>query len=230
MIMRLRNARFVWLLPVLLINSLGFQTYPRVPRETIVKVLKVDEHGVRFEQGTGVLISSDGWVLTVAHAVTFNEERTRVELNGKLHAATTVYLSHAHCLDLALVKVGGHGLPYLELERDSPAVGEVVFSMGYPLGAYRWSSGFVLRYLDGDRNTGFAMTSFVSDRGASGSPLINLQRKVCGVLTTAGFDHRNQPVSSFWIPARQIQELIDEAREAGKIPPAVAVERKPPAS
>ena len=196
----------------------GFQDYPRVPGDALVKVIMLNELGRPIEQGTGVLISPDGWVLTVAHAVTFNPELTRVEQNGALHAATAVYLSNRHCFDLALVRFEAHDLPYLELAAGSPRVSETVFSIGYPRGAYKWSSGFVLRYLDGDMQTGLAMTSFVSDRGASGSPLINLRREVCGVLTMAGFDHNNQPVSNFWVPASQIQQLIGEARETGKWP------------
>lgn len=215
----MRTFQLAALLLLPLICAAGFQDYPRVPKEAIVKLYKVDERGQHFEQGTGVVISPDGWVLTVAHAVTFSAGLTKVDIAGKEHDATAVYMTNAHCFDLALVKIDAHDAPHLEVEQESPQVNETVFSVGYPRGAYKWSSGFILRYLEGDRNTGFVMTSFVSDRGASGSPLINLRRKVCGILTTAGFDYKGEPVSNFWIPAWQIQQLIDDAREAGKIRP-----------
>jgi S1-C subfamily serine protease len=129
-----------------------------------------------------------------------------------------VYFSNAHCFDLALLKIDVRGAPYLELERASPNVGATVFSMGYPRGQYQWSSGFILRYIGGDKQTGFVMTSFVRDRGASGSPLIDLQGKICAILTTGAFDERNQPIANHWISARQIQQLLQDARDSGQLP------------
>jgi S1-C subfamily serine protease len=189
----------------------GWQDYPQIPRQAIVKVLQT------HEQGTGVLISSDGWILTVAHAAAFDPSVMQVELGDKRQRVSRVYFSNAHCFDLALIKIDVAGAPFLGIERASPGVGETVFSFGFPRGAAKWSSGFILKYVGGDRQTGFVVTSFVCDRGASGSPMINLRGQICGVLTTGAFDERNQPITNHWISARQIQQLLQDARDSGEL-------------
>lgn len=179
--------------------------------DCVVKVFKPNE------QGTGTLISSDGWILTAAHAADYDPAAMHVEWRGRQHDVVDVFFAHAQCADLALVKIDVFQAPCLQIATENPRVQETVVSAGYPRGAFREAGGFVLRYMGGDRQTGFVMTSFVCDRGGSGSPLVNKSHKICGVLTTAAFDHRNAPIADFWIPAQPIAHLLDEARDAGKL-------------
>ena len=199
--------------PLLLLSLLGlaFQSYPDVSQSTIVRIRK------NREQGTGVVISPDGWILTAEHVVNYDPATVSVEWNGKRYRATDVYFSPSECFDLALVKIPIQGAKWVPVSQTPPQVGETVFYMGYPLGEYKRAAGFVLQYVTGDKQTGRVMTSFTADRGASGSPLITLRGRICGILSAAAFDERNQPIADFWISAKHIQRLLDDAKDAGKL-------------
>ena len=80
--------------------------------------------------GTGVAISSGGYVLTNSHVVT-NENVTLYLASGETASARLVYRDSS--LDLAIVK-SNVDLPYLSVvERGNYSVGEDVLAIGTPL-------------------------------------------------------------------------------------------------
>ncbi len=133
-------------------------------------------------QGTGFIISSDGYVVTNAHVLydaTFSEAITsdKTVKDMKLVGYDTN-------LDLALLKIEGN-YPYLELDNsDNVKVGEKVIAIGNPLGlSFSVSEGIVSAVeRTGSNNLPYYIQTDASlNPGNSGGPLINTNGKVIGI-------------------------------------------------
>ena len=133
-------------------------------------------------QGTGFIISSDGYIVTNAHMLsgasevqitTFDENKISAELIG--------YNAE---LDIALLKIGGE-YNFLELgNSDETQVGERVIAIGNPLGLqFSVTEGIV----SGIHRPGineleaYVQTDAALNPGNSGGPLINKNGKVIGI-------------------------------------------------
>jgi serine protease Do len=140
-------------------------------------------------QGSGFIISSDGYVLTNNHIVRDTENvqvtlQDGEELEGKIVGTDPDS-------DVALVKieVGGKELSYLELaDSDKLEVGEWVLAIGNPFGlSHTVTAGIVSA--KGRSGIGlaayedFIQTDAAINPGNSGGPLINLNGKVVGMNT-----------------------------------------------
>ena len=87
----------------------------------------------RTAQGSGFLISSDGYILTNNHMVQ-EAEKITVELkDGRKYTAKIIGTDPDS--DVAVIKVDDKDLPYLEMaDSDKLEVGERVLAIGNPLG------------------------------------------------------------------------------------------------
>lgn len=135
-----------------------------------------------YAQGTGFIISRDGYVITNAHvlydatlteAVTSNQEIKEMKFIG--------YNSN---LDLALLKIEGE-YPYLELgDSDNVKVGEKVIAIGNPLGlSFSVSEGIVsaVHRTGTNQLPAYIQTDASLNPGNSGGPLIDVNGKVIGM-------------------------------------------------
>jgi S1-C subfamily serine protease len=133
-------------------------------------------------QGTGFIISSDGYIVTNSHvlsgarygnAITSNRETIAMELLG--------YNTN---LDIALLKIEGN-YQYLEFENSNQVhIGEKVIAIGNPLGlSFSVSEGIVsAKDRVGDNGLpAYIQTDAALNPGNSGGPLINTDGKVIGI-------------------------------------------------
>ena len=133
-------------------------------------------------QGTGFLISSDGYIVTNAHMLsgasevqitTFDEKKIPAELIG--------YNAE---LDIALLKISGD-YSFLEFDdSNNVRVGEKVIAIGNPLGLqFSVTEGIV----SGIHRSGineleaYVQTDAALNPGNSGGPLINKNGKIIGI-------------------------------------------------
>lgn len=135
------------------------------------------------KQGTGFIISSDGYIVTNSHVVL--EGTGLTTLNYQQESFETTLVGYDLNLDLALLKISGSFEP-LELISNSNLVqiGEEVIAIGNPLGLqFSVSQGIV----SGVHRQGlnglnvYIQTDAALNPGNSGGPLINSKGEVIGI-------------------------------------------------
>jgi serine protease Do len=138
-------------------------------------------------QGSGFIISDDGYILTNNHLVG-DAENVRVQLNDEREFKAKVIGADPDS-DVALIKIEDGNLPYLKLANsDDLEVGEWVVAIGSPFGlSHTVTAGIVSA--KGRSGVGittyedFIQTDAAINPGNSGGPLLNLNGKVVGINT-----------------------------------------------
>ena len=137
-------------------------------------------------QGTGFLISPDGYVLTNHHVVAGADDIV-VRLSDRNELAAELVGSDP-LSDVALLKVKGSGLPVLKIgDSRSLKPGQWVLAIGSPFGFdHSVTAGIVSgvgrRSLDPSQQyVPFIQTDVAINRGNSGGPLLNVRGEVVGI-------------------------------------------------
>lgn len=145
-------------------------------------------------EGTGVVLTPDGYVLTNNHVIGSGGEITVTLPDGTTRTASVVGTSPSY--DLAVIKLNGaSGLTPAELGKSSTlAVGQSVVAIGSPLGLEGTvTSGIVSalnRTVDVQGENGRPViyngiqTDASINSGNSGGPLVNLDGQVIGINTS----------------------------------------------
>lgn len=138
--------------------------------------------------GSGVIYSSDGYVLTNAHVVAGASRVTVTLPDGRGLPAGVIGAQPER--DLAVLRVGRSGLPVAELNSAPLRVGQLVVAIGNPYGLdFTVTAGVVSalnRSLPLDRDTKLTQliqTDTPINPGNSGGPLVDVQGRVVGITT-----------------------------------------------
>ena len=173
--------------------------------------------------GSGVLISSDGYIITNGHVVD-GARRLRVRLNrpgpnagGHLVSAKLIGIDRQ--TDLAVIKIDLTGLPFLAFaDSDSLDQGQIVLAFGSPLGLQNSVSMGVVssvdRQLTPDDPLVYIQTDAAINPGNSGGPLVDTSGKIVGInafiITKSG---GNEGVG-FAIPSNLVKSICRQIRTA----------------
>ena len=137
--------------------------------------------------GSGVILRSDGYILTNNHVV---KEATRIDVrlrDGKRYPATLVGADSA--TDLAMLKIDARGLPQAEFASSEKArVGQFVIAIGSPFGLdYTVTTGVLSAKgrggIGANEIEDYLQTDASINPGNSGGPLVDLQGQVLGINT-----------------------------------------------
>jgi len=133
-------------------------------------------------QGTGFIISEQGYVVTNAHVLSGGTRINSITYDQQI--IETEFIGYDSELDIALLKISGE-YPFLELANsDNIQIGEKVIAIGNPLGLqFSVSQGIVSAvHRPGISNLkAYIQTDAALNPGNSGGPLINKQGKVIGI-------------------------------------------------
>lgn len=146
------------------------------------------EHG--RGQGSGIIVSGDGYVITNAHVVHGRAGALSVRLVGGEELPAEV-VGEDLASDLAVLRVGARGLPSLSLDESRRLrVGQLVVAIGNPLRFERSVSLGVVSAIDrslpgpGRRPfEGLVQTDAAINPGNSGGPLLDARGRVVAINT-----------------------------------------------
>lgn len=176
-------------------------------------------------QGSGVIIRSDGYIVTNDHVVS-NATKVDVTFHDGTKAEGTVL--RAPSADIALVKVDRRNLPTASLG-DSSTVkpGQIAFAIGSPFGLENtFTMGIISAIGRREVISGADATRFYPDliqtdaainSGNSGGPLVNSQGEVIGINTAIvgnGFTGGNVGIG-FAIPINRVKLVVRKLMEEG---------------
>lgn len=159
-------------------------------------------------KGTGFAISENGYIITNEHVIDDALTITVVFPDDRLYKAEVVEAYEEY--DLALLKVDAENLPYLPLAETSAFQNnELVYFIGNPLAFSGIANeGKIIGYTNAATiQTEIIMMNAPVYRGNSGSPVINGEGHVIGVVFATGTREGHGKVGLF-IPIETVHELF----------------------
>lgn len=174
----------------------------------------------RQGQGSGFIISSDGYILTNAHVVDEVDEVV-VKLNDKREFRAKVIGADKRT-DVALIKIEAQGLPKVAIgDPDKLKVGEWVLAIGAPFGFENSVTAGIVsakgRSLPQENYVPFIQTDVAVNPGNSGGPLFNLKGEVVGVNSQILSRSGGYMGLSFAIPIDVAMDVAEQFKSKGKI-------------
>lgn len=133
-------------------------------------------------QGTGFIITEDGYIVTNAHILAGGREVYAVTSGQKMIQAD--FIGYDSTWDIALLKIPGDYERLRLADSDDIQIGEKVIAIGNPLGlSFSVSEGIVSgKDRTGENNLpAYIQTDAALNPGNSGGPLINKEGKVIGI-------------------------------------------------
>lgn len=192
-------------------REFGYFLGPDLPDEHQPK--KFEQHG----QGSGVIIKSDGYILTNNHVVK-NADEIKVTLADKRVFSGKV-VGRDSFTDLALVKIDADQLPVARLgDTARLRPGDWAIAIGSPVGlSHTVTLGIISalgRSLGESVNVDLIQTDAAINPGNSGGPLLNIHGEVIGINTAIRSNAQN---IGFAIPIDIAKDVAQQLLDKGKI-------------
>lgn len=211
------------------------QLPPQLPDDSSSHAIAVSDEmrvGVGFvsgntdttvSSGTGLVLSSDGIVVTNYHVVQRTENLSvRLSVEGETYSAHM--LGYSQTLDVAVLQLeDASGLTTINASEGHPFVGDEIISVGNARGGgiLRASSGYIAGldetvrvassyggFGEDDLRNMIAMTTGAVP-GYSGGPTFNRNNQVIA-MTTAGSQRVTSSSQSYAIPIDRVHRVVDE--------------------
>lgn len=170
-------------------------------------------------QGSGFVISEDGFVVTNNHVIE-NGSRIQVTFDNQEKFDADLIGSDPRT-DIALLKIkSDKRFPALRFAPKDPRVGDWVIAVGNPFGFGGTVTAGIVSALA--RDVGSALNDFLQidaavNRGNSGGPTFNLEGEVVGVNTAIYSPSGGNVGIAFAVPARTVTEVVNQLRSSGSV-------------
>ena len=171
-------------------------------------------------QGSGFLVTADGFILTNNHLVGEAQEIAVQLGDGRKFTAKIVGTDPE--TDVAVIRIAAEDLPYVELANsDTLEVGEWVIAIGNPFGlSHTVTAGIVSAKSRSEmgvaRYEDFIQTDAAINLGNSGGPLLNLDGKAVGINTALIGPGGNIGIG-LAIPIGMARVVYEQLKESGKV-------------
>jgi len=178
------------------------------------------EQPKQVSQGSGFLVTADGYILTNNHLVGEAED-VSVQLDDRRTLKAKV-IGADPGTDVAVIKIDVKDEPYVELANsDSLEVGEWVIAIGNPFGlSHTVTAGIVSAKGRNDIGVAsfedFIQTDAAINFGNSGGPLLNLDGKAVGINTAIIGPGGNVGIG-LAIPINMAKAIYEQLKENGKV-------------
>ncbi len=183
---------------------------------------------LREGAGSGVIISSDGYIVTNNHVIE-NAQEIEVILNNKKSYTARVIGADPNT-DIALIKIDETDLPVVLFgDSDALKVGEWVLAVGNPFNLTSTvTAGIVsakarsINILNAPlRIESFIQTDAAVNPGNSGGALVNTRGELVGINTAIASQTGSFAGYSFAVPSSIVEKVVSDMRQFGVVQRAV---------
>lgn len=216
------------------------EEYAKLTEAVVPSVVSIDTAGMRSEQmfdlwgqarirnyptqgqGSGVVVTSEGHVMTNHHVIA-GQQQIRVTMHGgKTYTAHLV--GEDTLLDIAVLKIDSDG-PFVPLKLGDSAqvrVGQIVLSVGNPFGLGETVTQGIISAKErslSDNQRDLFQTDAAINPGNSGGPLVNLRGEIIGINVAIFSQDRERPSFTgvgFSIPSNDVRESLVQILERGR--------------
>jgi Do/DeqQ family serine protease len=179
----------------------------------------------RMGAGSGVIISSDGYIVSNNHVIADADELTVVLVDNRSYSAKVIGTDPT--TDLALIKIDEEDLPYLSFANsDQVKIGEWVLAAGNPF-SYLNSTvtagivsakGRSINILqDQYAIESFIQTDAAVNPGNSGGALVDIDGNLIGINTAIASQTGSYVGYSFAVPSNIAKKVVEDLKEYGTV-------------
>ena len=171
--------------------------------------------------GSGVIMTSDGYILTNHHVVD-SATRVHVVLADKREFDAKVVGTDSDA-DIAVIKVDATGLPAVTIGDSSKVeVGDVALAIGNPFALGQTVTMGIVSALGRtglgiERYENFIQTDAAVNPGNSGGALVNTRGELIGINTAILSESGGNQGIGFAIPSNMARSLMNQIKDHGKV-------------
>ena len=178
--------------------------------------------------GSGVIISSDGYILTNNHVVQDQRGGDADEILVRLSDDTEMVaklIGRDPKTDIAVIKVEANSLPAIKVaDSDEVMVGDIVFAIGNPLGVGQTvTSGIIsatqraIGIYGDDGYEDFIQTDAAINQGNSGGALVDIEGRLIGINSAIKSTSGGSIGLGFAIPSDLAVRTATQLTESGEV-------------
>ncbi len=214
--------------------------YARLTEAVVPSVVSIDTAGVRSEQlldvwgrtrvrnyptqgqGSGVIVTSEGHVMTNHHVIA-GQQKIQVTLHGG-KTYTAHLIGEDTLLDIAVLKIDAkETFTPLKMGDSSQAkVGQIVLAVGNPFGLGETVTQGIISAKErslSDNQRDLFQTDAAINPGNSGGPLVNLRGEIIGINVAIFSPDKQNPGFQgvgFSIPSNDVKDALFQILERGR--------------
>ncbi len=170
--------------------------------------------------GSGVIVRSDGVIVTNNHVIEGGQEIT-VSLSDRREYPARVLLADPRA-DLAVLKIDAKDLPVLPIDRgEDLQVGDLVLAVGDPFGVGQTVTNGIISALNRSDVGGGAVSSYIQtdapiNPGNSGGALVDMDGDLIGVNSFIVSRSGGSVGVGFAIPGPVVRQVVETALGGGR--------------
>jgi serine protease Do len=183
---------------------------------------RIPDRPLRQEgEGSGVIVSSDGYIITNDHVVDGATELT-VSMADKREMKARLIGTDAKT-DIALIKIDGNNLPHAVLGRSADVeVGDIALAIGNPFGLGQTVTMGIISAtgrggLGIEEYEDFIQTDASINPGNSGGALVNTKGEVIGINTAILSRSGGNQGVGFAVPVDMVRQVTTQLKEKGAV-------------
>ncbi|MCS7085630.1 MAG: Do family serine endopeptidase [Bacteroidia bacterium] len=184
----------------------------------------IDPFRPRGGSGSGVIITSEGYIVTNHHVIDGADEIEVTLYDNRNYKAELIGSDPS--TDLALLRINEKNLPYLAYgNSDEIRVGEWVLAVGNPFNLNSTVTAGIVsakgRHIDilhdRYRIESFIQTDAAVNPGNSGGALVNLKGELIGINTAIASNTGSFAGYSFAVPVSIVRKVVEDLKEYGTV-------------
>lgn len=172
--------------------------------------------------GSGVIVSSEGYILTANHVVAEADE-IKVAIAGNKREYTARVIGKDSATDIAVLKIDEKNLPAVTLtDSDQLEVGDIVLALGNPFGVGQTVTMGIVSALErsglgfnGYEN--FIQTDAAINPGNSGGALVDAQGRLVGINTAIISRSGGNQGIGLAVPINMARNVMERLISGGKV-------------